>query len=69
VAPGGGWGGVLVEGAVVVNDRRLITALSVVPVEFAHAVLKVLRVYEPAVLDAWYRLFGHQETRTRSWSG
>lgn len=44
----------------VVTDRDLITATSVAPVYFARAILARLDVFEPPVLDSWYKLFGDQ---------
>ncbi|MFC5908164.1 DJ-1/PfpI family protein [Streptacidiphilus monticola] len=44
-----------------VADGDLITARPTAPVEFARAVLARLDVYEPKVLDAWYRLFARQD--------
>lgn len=41
-----------------VTDRGIITANSTAPFEFAREVLAALNIYEPAVLDGWYRLFG-----------
>lgn len=41
-----------------VTDRGVITANSTAPFEFAREVLAALDIYEPAVLDGWYRLFG-----------
>ncbi|MCR5979211.1 glutamine amidotransferase [Gordonia jinghuaiqii] len=44
-----------------VTDRGVITAAAVAPVDFAREVFALLGVYQPAVLDAWYRLYGHQD--------
>ncbi|RFU40037.1 glutamine amidotransferase [Actinomadura logoneensis] len=44
-----------------VTDGDLITAGPTAPVEFAREILAKLDVYEPEVLDAWYRLFGEQD--------
>lgn len=44
-----------------VIDGDLITASGIAPVEFARAILERLDVYEPDVLDAWYRLYGHRD--------
>jgi putative intracellular protease/amidase len=44
-----------------VTDRDLITAGAVAPVEFAREILARLAVYEPEVLQAWYRLYGGQD--------
>ncbi|MET8874259.1 DJ-1/PfpI family protein [Nocardia sp. NPDC004604] len=42
-----------------VTGDNVITASAVAPFEFARAVLDLLGVYEPRILDAWYRLYGH----------
>lgn len=44
-----------------VTDRGVITANSTAPFEFAREVLAALDIYEPAVLDGWYRLFGRND--------
>ncbi|AZG47803.1 DJ-1/PfpI family protein [Gordonia insulae] len=44
-----------------VTDRGVITAAAVAPVEFAREVFGLLGVYTPAVLDAWYQLYGHRD--------
>jgi putative intracellular protease/amidase len=44
-----------------VTDGDLITASGVHPVEFARAVFDRLGIYEPGVLDAWYKLFGEHD--------
>lgn len=44
-----------------VTDRGVITAAAVAPVEFAREVFALLGVYTPAVLDAWYQLYGQQD--------
>jgi putative intracellular protease/amidase len=43
-----------------VTDGPLITGKAQAPVEFARAILAKLEVYEPAVLDSWYKLYGSQ---------
>lgn len=40
-----------------VTDAGVITANSTAPFEFAREVLRTLDIYEPPVLDGWYRLF------------
>ncbi|WP_040793680.1 type 1 glutamine amidotransferase family protein [Nocardia paucivorans] len=40
-----------------VTDAGVITANSTAPFEFAREVLGALDIYEPHVLDGWYRLF------------
>lgn len=44
-----------------VTDRGLVTASATAPVEFAREVLALLDLYEPPVLDAWYKLYGEQD--------
>jgi putative intracellular protease/amidase len=44
-----------------VTDGDLITASGTTPFAFAREVLARLGVYEPHVLDAWYRLYGHSD--------
>ncbi|WP_194816330.1 type 1 glutamine amidotransferase family protein [Nocardia sp. XZ_19_385] len=44
-----------------VTDDNVITASSTAPFEFAREVLGALGVYEPHILDAWYRLFAHSD--------
>jgi putative intracellular protease/amidase len=41
-----------------VTDGDLVTASATAPVEFAREVLARLHVYEPQVLEAWYKLYG-----------
>lgn len=44
-----------------VTDRNLITASATAPVEFARAILARLEVFEPHVLDSWYKLYGRRD--------
>ena len=44
-----------------VTDGNLITATGVAPVEFARAIMAKLEVFEPSVLDSWYKLYGKQD--------
>jgi len=44
-----------------VTDRNLITGRAQAPAEFAKAVLAQLDVYEPAVLESWFKLYGRQD--------
>lgn len=44
-----------------VSDRGVITAGGVAPVDFAREIIAALDLYEPQVLDAWYRLYGDQD--------
>ncbi|MBG0853592.1 glutamine amidotransferase [Streptomyces spinoverrucosus] len=50
-------GGARYVDADAVTDGNLITAGPTEPVAFAREILRLLGVYEGAVLDAWYRLF------------
>ena len=42
-----------------VTAGELITASGVTPVEFAREVFAKFGLYEPGVLDSWYKLYGH----------
>ncbi|MFE3291807.1 DJ-1/PfpI family protein [Rhodococcus sp. NPDC059234] len=44
-----------------VDDRGLITASGIAPVEFARAILARLEVFEPSVLESWFKLYRHQD--------
>lgn len=44
-----------------VTDGNVVTASANAPFEFAREVLGLLGVYEPHILDAWYRLFAHND--------
>ena len=41
-----------------VNDSGLITASATAPVAFAREIMAALSLYEPSVLDSWYKLYG-----------
>jgi putative intracellular protease/amidase len=41
-----------------VTDGDLITASATAPVDFAREIFARLGLYEPATLDAWYKLYG-----------
>ncbi|MET9492593.1 type 1 glutamine amidotransferase family protein [Nocardia sp. NPDC006630] len=47
------------EPAVIAGD--LVTASGTTPVDFARAIFERLDIFEPHVLDAWYRLYAHNE--------
>jgi putative intracellular protease/amidase len=54
-----GYGGTdLYVDAPAVTDRGLITATATAPAEFAREIFTLLDLYEPAVLAAWYKLYG-----------
>lgn len=44
-----------------VTDRDLITASATAPVEFAREIFARLEVFEPHVLDSWYKLYGRRD--------
>ncbi|MFC8045164.1 DJ-1/PfpI family protein [Nocardia sp. NPDC057353] len=44
-----------------VTDGNVVTATSLAPFHFAHQLFAVLDVYEPQVLDAWFRLFAERD--------
>ena len=54
-------GGKRYQEADAVNDRGLITAGPTESVAFAREVIAELGIWQPAVLDAWFRLFGRSE--------
>ncbi|WP_405134358.1 type 1 glutamine amidotransferase family protein [Nocardia sp. NBC_01388] len=54
-----GGDGFVHEPAVTAGD--LITASGTMPVDFARAIFERLDIFEPQVLDAWYRLYAHNE--------
>ncbi|MFC6013472.1 DJ-1/PfpI family protein [Nocardia lasii] len=44
-----------------VTDREVITADAMSPFEFAREVLARLDVYEPHILEAWYKVFAQKD--------
>lgn len=44
-----------------VTDGDVITASGIAPVEFAREIFARLDLFEPEVLDTWYRLYGKQD--------
>jgi transcriptional regulator GlxA family with amidase domain len=44
-----------------VSDGDVITASGIAPVEFAREIFARLDLYEPQVLDAWYKLYGRHD--------
>lgn len=46
-----------------VTDGNLITASGIAPLEFALHILKILDVFFPKTLDAWYNLYKTQESK------
>ena len=54
-------GGELFHDTDAVNDRGLITAGPTDSVAFAREIIAELRIWEPAVIDAWFRLFSRSD--------
>jgi putative intracellular protease/amidase len=54
-------GGHLYRDEPAVTDRDLITGRANAPVEFARAILARLGVFEPWVLQSWFKLYGNQD--------
>ncbi|NKY46733.1 type 1 glutamine amidotransferase family protein [Nocardia cerradoensis] len=44
-----------------VTDGDLITASGIAPIDFARHIFARLDLFEPAVLDAWYRLYADRD--------
>ena len=44
-----------------VSDGDVITASGIAPVEFAREIFGRLNLYDPQVLDAWYKLYGRHD--------
>ena len=44
-------------GAPAVTDGNVITATGVAPVDFAREIFKMLNLYSPASIEAWYAMF------------
>jgi putative intracellular protease/amidase len=61
LAASGYAGGARYREEAVVVDGGVITAGPTDPLPFARAALETLGVFEPTVLDAWYRLFRHSD--------
>jgi putative intracellular protease/amidase len=49
--------------AVVVNNRRLITASGIAPIEFSYEVIKNLNVFSDETLNNWYGLYDKKEAK------
>lgn len=47
--------------ALAVTDGEVITASGIAPVEFAREVFARLGLYEPSVLESWYKLYGRHD--------
>jgi putative intracellular protease/amidase len=48
-------------GAPAVTDSNVITATGLAPVDFAREIFKVLNLYSPETIEAWYSMFSHCE--------
>jgi putative intracellular protease/amidase len=48
-------------GAPAVTDGNVITATGLAPVDFAREIFKVLNLYSPETIEAWYSMFSHGE--------
>ncbi|SFU62029.1 DJ-1/PfpI family protein [Pseudoduganella namucuonensis] len=46
-----------------VRDGNLITASGLAPLEFAYEVFKLLNVFRPATLEAWFKLYQTREPK------
>jgi putative intracellular protease/amidase len=49
--------------AMVVNDKRLITASGIAPVEFSYEVIRNLEVFSDETLHNWYGLYDKKEAK------
>lgn len=54
-------GGHLYRDEPAVTDGALVTASGTAPAHFARDILDLLDVYEPHVLDAWFKLYAHRD--------
>jgi hypothetical protein len=54
-------GGELYRDVPAVDDRGLITVPANAPVEFARAIFERLQVFEPNVLQSWFKLYRNQD--------
>lgn len=48
---------------VAVNDKNLVTASGIAPLEFTVEVLRVLDVFKPEVLNLWLNLYKTHESK------
>jgi putative intracellular protease/amidase len=44
-----------------VTDDNVVTASATAPVEFAREIFRLLDVYDPSVLESWYKLYGQND--------
>jgi len=56
-------GAALYEARPAVRDGNLVTATGLAPLEFTHEVIKLLDVFSPAALEAWFKLYQTREAR------
>jgi putative intracellular protease/amidase len=61
LAASGYGGGALYRDALAVTDGNVVTAGNTASVEFAHEILALLDLYEPAALASWYKLYGQHD--------
>jgi putative intracellular protease/amidase len=54
-------GAALYENKPAVRDGNLVTATGLAPLEFAYEVIKLLGVFSPAALEAWFKLHQTRE--------
>jgi putative intracellular protease/amidase len=54
-------GGDLYRDVPAVEDRDLITGRATAPIEFARAIFARLEVFEPNVLESWFKLYRNQD--------
>ena len=45
------------------TDGNVVTASGLAPLEFTYEILKLLDVFKPETLEAWYKLYSHKEAR------
>lgn len=46
-------------GVPAITDQNVITATGLAPVDFAREIFKMLHLYSPASIEAWYAMFKH----------
>ncbi|UPA32100.1 glutamine amidotransferase [Terrisporobacter glycolicus] len=51
------------KGEVAVNDKNLVTASGIAPLEFTVEVLRLLDVFKPVVLNLWLNLYKTHESK------
>jgi len=63
LAPTGYAGAARYVDAPAVTDRDLITASGIFPIDFARAIFERLDAYRADIIDAWFRLYKHGDTK------